>query len=145
MKKLLLAFIATSALVGCSTPLDTIQTDTPNGINVKNYKTVCLFDYTPNIEYTSLKYYRSGRNLFGSVNSVMPKFVNYADRLDANTIINFEGGQRFGFWPWRFVRPVVYGTAVDWPTKSNESCKYLGGRVYAIINNKKVIDITNKI
>ncbi len=44
----------------------------------------------------------------------MAKFINYTDRLGGNTIINYEGGQSFGFWPWRIVRPVVYGTAVDW-------------------------------
>ncbi|WP_157037852.1 hypothetical protein [Photobacterium aquae] len=147
MKNLITPLIAVLTLVGCATPLDEVQVQTSkaNIEKINNYKTICVFDYNPNIEYTILKSYRSGRNLFGSVGSVMPKFLNYSNRLDGNTIINFEGGQRFGFWPWRLVRPVVYGTSVDWPAKSNESCKELGGRVYALENHRKVLDITDQI
>lgn len=145
MKKLLLSLTMAGILAGCTTQLDEIQETTSTNVNIDNFKTICIFDYTPNIEYKSLKYYKSGRNLIGPVSSVMPKFLNYADRLDGNTIINFEGKQRFGFWPWRIVRPIAYGTAVDWVAKNNDSCKSLGGRVYAIKSNKKVIDITDQI
>ena len=145
MKKLVLSLFTASVITGCTTPLDEIYETTSTNVNVDKFKTICIFDYTPNIEYSSIKYYKSGSNLIGPVSRVMPKFLNYADRLDGNTIINFEGKQKFGFWPWRLVRPVVYGTAVEWEAKSDASCKQLGGRVYAIESHRKVMDVTGQI
>ena len=145
MKKSLILSIAITNLIGCTAHLDELKTESSQAVNVNNFKTICIFDYTPNIKYESIKNYRSGSNFFGSVSSVMPKFLDYADRLNGNAIINYSGGQHFGFWPWRLVRPIVSGTAINWPNKNNKSCKELGGRIYAIKSNRKVFDITNQI
>ncbi|MFA0521315.1 hypothetical protein AB4501_30635, partial [Vibrio sp. 10N.222.55.E8] len=92
-----------------------------------------------------LKPLKAAKGSYGSVSRVMPKFLNNADRVGANTVVNFQGSQRFGFWPWRIVRPVIYGTGVNWKGKSDLECKALGGRVYAVESNRRVYDITNYI
>lgn len=147
MKKLGLIGIVFLFASGCTT----VSLDSINAVNnqpldtINNFKTMCIFDNTPNVDYQSIKYFKVGKGIYGSVSSIMPKYINYADRLGGNTIINYRGGQRFGFWPWRIVRPVAYGTAVKWEAKSNETCKSLGGRVYAIETDRLVRDITDQV
>ncbi len=147
MKKLVISGVILLSMTGCTTvALDSINAviDQPLN-NVQNFKTMCIFDSTPNADYESIKYFKVGKGTYGPVSSIMPKYINYADRLGGNTIINYRGGQRFGFWPWRIVRPVVYGTAVQWEAKTNQKCKSLGGRVYAMQNDRLVRDITDQV
>lgn len=54
-----------------------------------------------------------------------PRFAERAHQVGGNVVINYNASQRFGFWPWRIVRPVVWGTAVKWKTPVD--CKQLGG------------------
>jgi hypothetical protein len=75
----------------------------------------------------------------------MPKYVNQADLLGGDAIINYRGGQRFGFWPWRIVRPVTYGTVVKWEEKTDIEYKTLGGRVYAMQSDRIAVDVTDQI
>ena len=51
--------------------------------------------------------------------------LNVHNQVGGNVVINYNASQRFGFWPWRIVRPVVWGTAVKWKTPVD--CKQLGG------------------
>src|SRR5262245_14270481 len=77
---------------------------------------VCLFTGTPPAEYTytTLKELDYGKGSYGSVNDLLPKVVEDAKAAGADAIINYNGAQHFGFWPWRLVRPVVTGVAVKW-------------------------------
>lgn len=141
-----LVIIGCILLSGCSADLSTLQEGNLVSANyAKNMRTKCVFDSSPNIEYQSFKPLKAARGTYGSVSRVMPKLLNNADRAGANTVVNFQGGQRFGFWPWRIVRPVMYGTGVNWKGKNDLECKALGGRVYAIESNRRVYDITNSV
>jgi len=147
MKKLGILGIVLLLATGCTTvKLDAIHAEVPQDlIPVENFKTMCIFDNTPNVDYQSIKYFKVGKGSYGPVSSIMPRYVNHADLLGGNTIINYRGGQRFGFWPWRIVRPVTYGTAVKWEAKTNGKCKSLGGRVYAMQSDRIVVDVTDQI
>ncbi|MBD1573242.1 hypothetical protein HC725_08155 [Vibrio sp. S17_S38] len=145
MKKVLPLVAIILFISGCtSTNLASIQD--PKLVlptDISHMKTMCIFDNIPNLDYENIRDFKAGKGTYGSVANIMPKFIHYADRLNANTVIDFHAGQRFGFWPWRIVRPVAYGTAVKWKNKSDSECKSLGGRVYAIESNKRVYDMTN--
>lgn len=92
---------------------------------------LCLFTGTPPAEFTyvevrDLKY---GKGSFGSVNDILPKLVADAEADGADAVINYNGAQRFGFWPWRFVRPVVTGTAIKWSPARDVDCEAAGGHL----------------
>lgn len=91
---------------------------------------ICLYKGAPPVEYEVIRFYRVGKNSYGGVNDVVPKFVQTARRLDADAVINYWGSQRFGFWPWRLVRPVMQGTAVKWKEGQEVSCEATGGTLY---------------
>ena len=50
-----------------------------------------------------------------------------AKAAGADAVIHYNGSQRFGFWPWRFVRPVVTGTAIKWEPARDVDCAAAGG------------------
>lgn len=147
MKKLTIAAVVLLFTSGCTTvTLDSIHAENDRVLeDAQNFKTMCIFENTPNAEYDTIKKFKVGKGSYGPVSSVMPRYVAYADRLGGNTITNYRGGQRFGFWPWRIVRPVAAGTAVKWKEKTDVKCKTLGGRVYAIQSDERVWDITDQI
>ncbi|MFC2073714.1 SHOCT domain-containing protein [Campylobacterota bacterium] len=108
-------------------------------------KTICVFKGVPTIEYIVARRFKVGKNTYGNFDSVMPKFLNYANKkLRANTIIDYSISQRFGFWPWRFIRPVAIGTGVVWYEKTDAKCSELGGTVYLIESPSVVHDITDQ-
>ena len=57
--------------------------------------------------------------------------VAQARKAHADAIINYNGSQRFGFWPWRFIRPVVTGDAVRIDNPEVFDCVKLGGEFYS--------------
>jgi hypothetical protein len=59
-----------------------------------------------------------------------------ADGADA--IINYNGAQRFGFWPWRLVRPVLTGTAIKWNGAHAPDCVATGGSTLATVMSTNV-------
>ncbi|MGE8564165.1 MAG: hypothetical protein ACN6NM_10275, partial [Acinetobacter bohemicus] len=65
------------------------------------------------------------KGTYGSVVELYPRFAERAHQVGGNVVINYNASQRFGFWPWRFVRPVMWGKAVKWNTPID--CKALGG------------------
>ncbi|MFG0704039.1 hypothetical protein [Acinetobacter sp. TYF_19] len=38
-----------------------------------------------------------------------PRFAERAQSSRCYVVNNYNASQRFGFWPWRIVRPVVWG------------------------------------
>jgi hypothetical protein len=44
-----------------------------------------------------------------------------------NAVGNYHEGQRFGFWPWRLVRPVASGDAITILNTRGKSCVEMGG------------------
>ena len=90
---------------------------------------VCLFTGTPPTEYSyvTLRKLKYGKGSYGSVNDLLPQVIRDAKAVGADAIIHYNGAQRFGFWPWRFVRPVVTGTAIKWSPARDIDCASAGG------------------
>lgn len=89
----------------------------------------CFFSGKPpsTVKYTVVRKLKLGKGTYGGVKDVLPKFAANAQRLGADAIIEYAGSQRFGFWPWRLVRPVVHGVAVKWVDPQSGNCQALGG------------------
>lgn len=77
--------------------------------------------------YTRVKEMKLGKSTYGQVREILDEFASSARAAGADAIINYSGSQRFGFWPWRMVRPVVKGTAIKWTGESKRDCKSAGG------------------
>jgi hypothetical protein len=60
---------------------------------------------------------------------VLPKLIEKSRSLGADAVIDYNGSQRFGFFPWRFVRPVVSGTAIKWTPPRSVDCEAIGGHL----------------
>ena len=96
---------------------NTLQPSTP----------ICLIKGTPtNHQFTEIKRLKIGKGTYGSVTDLYPRIIDKAEKLDADAIIHYNASQRFGFWPWRLVRPVMTGTAIKW-LSTPPSCHSLGG------------------
>ena len=67
------------------------------------------------------------KGTYGGVKELLPTLVQEALADKADAIVDYNSSQRFGFWPWRVVRPVVTGTAVRWSEKPRKSCEAMGG------------------
>jgi len=87
------------------------------------------------IKYETIQKIKVGKNSYGSVSDILPSFADKADALGANSVVNYVGSQRFGFWPWRFVRPVARGEAVKINFAKGKTCEDIGGATV-----KKVIE-----
>jgi hypothetical protein len=93
-------------------------------------ESVCLYTNIPNADYEVIRNFKVGKGTFGSVDDILPRVARTAKNLGADAIINYKASQRFGFWPWRFVRPVGRGTAVKWKSGVVVDCKATGGTLY---------------
>ena len=93
---------------------------------------VCLLRAAPPVgtEYEFRGNLKRGKGSYGSVNDILPLMAHDAIVLGANAIMNYNGSQRFGFWPWRFVRPVVTGTAIRVNNGGVFNCEEMGGVSY---------------
>jgi hypothetical protein len=116
-----IVFFCVSQLGNAQTTPTTEQPAPENGI--------CLFTGTPPAEYTytTLKELDYGKGSYGSVNDLLPKLVEDARAAGADAVIHYNGAQHFGFWPWRFVRPVVNGTTIKWSPARDVDCASAGG------------------
>ncbi|MFS1523827.1 hypothetical protein ACL7TT_06880 [Microbulbifer sp. 2304DJ12-6] len=90
---------------------------------------ICLITGLPpsDVKFEKIQKIKIGKSSYGSVTDILPKFANKAKSLGANAVVNYIGSQRFGFWPWRFVRPIVRGEAVKLNIDSEKTCKDAGG------------------
>lgn len=110
--------------------------------NMAQGKELCLLTGMPKPEYTyqEVRKVKAGKNSYGSVNDVIPLLVNQARNLGADAVINYNGSQRFGFWPWRFIRPVATGLAVKWDNPSSVDCEGMGGTYKTKLNGPLTTD-----
>lgn len=86
---------------------------------------VCLIRGVPAATYTFIKDVKVAKGSYGSANLLLPELVEMAKEVGGDAIVEYSGSQRFGFWPWRLVRPVVYGKAVKWTDPSKVDCAAL--------------------
>ena len=88
---------------------------------------ICLIKGTPtNHQFTEIKRLKIGKGTYGSVTDLYPRIVDKTHKLGDDAVIHYNASQRFGFWPWRLVRPVMTGTAIKW-LSTPPSCQSLGG------------------
>jgi hypothetical protein len=89
----------------------------------------CLIAGTPSAEfkYSIVKTVKYAKGSYGGVKDVLPAFVVEAKAVGADAIIDYAGTQRFGFFPWRLVRPVLRGTAIKWEGTAPVDCGKAGG------------------
>lgn len=89
----------------------------------------CFFAGLPpdGAKYRIVKKLKRGKGTYGSVRDVLPQFARNAKAAGGDAVMNYSGSQRFGFFPWRLVRPVVHGTAIKWTDPKDKDCAALGG------------------
>ena len=83
------------------------------------------------VKYALLKSLLLERQTYGGVQPLTMQLVGQARAVHADAIINYNGAQHFGFWPWRVVRPVVSGDAVRIENPEAFDCARLGGEFYS--------------
>lgn len=88
---------------------------------------ICLIEGTPPADqYKIIKRVKVAKGIYGGFEEVKPKLAQATRDRGADVVIDYHQSQRFGFWPWRVVRPVLWGTAVKWNTPVD--CAALGGK-----------------
>ena len=94
----------------------------------------CLYGGKPtgDARYKPLKNIKTSRETYGSVLDELPRFVATAKALGADAVVDYNGAQHFGFWPWRLVRPVASGVAIKWDGPAPD-CAASGGATFATI------------
>jgi len=101
------------------------EQDPPSTTNICALKGVPPSDF----KYKVVKKLKLGKGSYGSVTDIQPKFAQLALNVGADALIYYNGSQRFGFFPWRMVRPVITGTAIKWDKGNKQSfaCTANGG------------------
>ena len=137
MNKTILAGLSLFVMASAHAELTTTVTPTEIKNTTANIETIapknnenmiCLIAGTPsNVSYKVIRRVKAGKGTYGSVTDVYPKIKNLANHYKADAIINYNGSQRFGFWPWRIVRPVITGVAVKFETPLD--CASLNGKL----------------
>jgi hypothetical protein len=91
----------------------------------------CFFSGKPasGYKYAVTGNLKVGKGTYGGVKDILPKLANRARGTGADAIINYTGSQRFGFWPWRMVRPVVRGVGIKWADAKKPDCAAAGGTI----------------
>lgn len=117
---MLKAFTLTACLLGLS-GLTMAQENTEHSA-----LHICAIKGTPDSsQFQVKKRIKVAKGTYGSVEELYSRFAERAHQVGGNVVINYNASQRFGFWPWRMVRPVILGTAVKWNTPVN--CAAMGG------------------
>ena len=88
----------------------------------------CLYGAEPSggAKYTTLRNVKTSRETYGGVTDELPRFVETAKATGADAVIHYNGAQRFGFWPWRLVRPVLSGVPIKFEQPAPD-CVATGG------------------
>jgi hypothetical protein len=95
----------------------------------KELSAFCFFSGKPPMDakYSIVRALKVGKGSYGNVVDIVPTLAQQARALGADAMIDYTGSQRFGFWPWRMVRPVVRGVAVRWNEAPAKGCEAMGG------------------
>ncbi len=100
----------------------------------------CLYAGSPppDIKHRALGHVKLGKGTYGGVRDELPVFVAEARAKGADAITSYNGSQRFGFWPWRLVRPVLKGVAVKFDDGKVPDCAATGGSTLATVMSTNV-------
>lgn len=118
-----------SAEVEIDLPTESNPNAPEKAANFSDVEGFCFFAGKPpaEVKYTVIRKIKVGKGSYGPVTAILPKFARYAKKIGADAVIEYMGSQRFGFWPWRLVRPVVRGVAVKWTDGETQDCSAMGG------------------
>ena len=120
-----LRFIA-SALLMLSATAHAQPTPASTAVQTPANTPICLIENVPSADqYKIIKKVKVAKGTYGGFEEIKPKLAQVVRERGADVVINYHQSQRFGFWPWSVVRPVLWGTAVKWNTPVN--CSALGG------------------
>lgn len=115
--------------IGLSTLAFANDTETDTSKKKATDSPLCLIKGTPiQSDYKVVRRMKLGKGTYGSFQDLYPEFKRIGAHYKADAVINFNESQRFGFWPWRVVRPVLTGTAVKWESSTPLDCNALGGK-----------------
>ncbi len=94
----------------------------------------CLYGGKPtgDAKYKAGSKVKTSRETYGSVLDELPRFVATAKAQGADAVVDYNGAQHFGFWPWRLVRPVASGVVIKWDGPAPD-CAASGGATFATI------------
>jgi opacity protein-like surface antigen len=94
----------------------------------------CFFSNSPTggAKYKVMKRVKQSKGTYGGVRDELPAFVGDVRAAGGDAVINYNGSQRFGFWPWRMVHPVLTGVAIKWVDKAPD-CAAAGGSTMGTI------------
>lgn len=95
----------------------------------------CFFAGTPpeGTEYVKMRELKVKKGSYGGVKDILPILAQKGQRIEADAVINYAGSQRFGFFPWKVVRPVVRGMAIKWISPRPFDCAAQGGMTLSTI------------
>jgi hypothetical protein len=132
MKKTCLAIVLTlgGATIQAATPDQELAEGRSIAASLSQEgRDLCVFDNAApsDMPYQVVHKLKVAKGTYGGVKELLPKFVQEALAYKADAIVDYNSSQRFGFWPWRVVRPVVSGTAIRWNERPHKSCEAMGG------------------
>ena len=90
---------------------------------------LCVFDggAPSDVPHQVGRKLKLAKGTYGGVKELLPNLVQEALADKADALVDYNSSQRFGFWPWRVVRPVVTATSNRWTEKPRKSCEAMGG------------------
>ena len=137
MKFTLVALILTMVSVNVCAADESTEQQSATEVN-----TICLLSGMPpsDVTFSQIKKLKIAKHGYGSVNDVLPELFGQAKKLNADAIIGYNGAQRFGFWPWQFVRPTASGIAVNWQLPEHITCEGMGGTYKTRLNGPLTTD-----
>jgi hypothetical protein len=97
---------------------------------------MCFYANPPtDAKYTVLaSKLKASKGTYGSVREMLPKLAAEVRAVGGDAVINFNGGQHFGFWPWRMTHPIVSGGAIKWSSgQAAPDCEATGGSLMSKI------------
>ena len=133
MKKRMLSVVslAALALVGCSNYSRLAYTEIPlaDGEEVVAPTEFCVFEEFPqDVPFKVNGIVKAAKGTYGSVVDLRPTIKEKTAQKGGNAVGNYHENQRFGFWPWRMIRPVASGDAITILNTRGKSCAEMGGR-----------------
>lgn len=133
LKNLFVIAIATLAITACGGNDNAPTTEpapVPSSGVLNPPSEFCFFtnlEPQGGVEYTVLRNVKAAKGSYGSVTYVVPLLKENTIVRGGNAVIHYAASQRFGFWPWRIVRPVARGRAINITNAKGLSCKEMGG------------------
>jgi len=82
--------------------------------------------------FTTLRKLELKKGSYGGVAQMLPRLAEDARQAGGDAIVDYDGAQRFGLFPWRMVRPVVHGVPIKWNGPAPD-CAASGGTTLATI------------